>query len=73
MTAAQLVRISGGFKRSALLDVADLASYEVENGNKIVGRRTNVAIGRAVNGRDTNSDVVLKPGDVLTIPTQISR
>ena len=67
MTAAQLVRIAGGFKRSALLDNADLASYEIESGKQVVGRRRTVAIGRAVNGLDANADVPLKPGDVLTV------
>ena len=67
MTAAQLVRISGGFRRSALLDDADLASYEIENGKKVVSRRRTVAIGNAVNGLDANADVPLKPGDVLTV------
>ncbi len=32
MTAAQLVRMAGGFKRSALLQNADLASYEIKDG-----------------------------------------
>jgi protein involved in polysaccharide export with SLBB domain len=67
MTASQLVRIAGGFKRSALLDVADLASYEVKDGKQVVSRRTNVAIGQAVNDQDTNADIALKPGDVLTV------
>jgi protein involved in polysaccharide export with SLBB domain len=67
MTAAQLVRIAGGFKRSALLDAADLASYEIEDGKRVISRRTNVAIGQAVNSRDVNADVVLRPGDVLTV------
>ena len=34
MTAAQLVRIAGGFKRSALLDAADLASYGIKDGKR---------------------------------------
>jgi protein involved in polysaccharide export with SLBB domain len=67
MTAAQLVRIAGGFKRSALLENADLASYEIQDGKQVVSRRRNVAIGRAVNGLDANADVPLKPGDVLTV------
>ena len=67
MTAAQLVRIAGGFKRSALLDNADLASYEIENGKQVVSRRRTVAIGQAVNSLDANADVPLKPGDVLTV------
>lgn len=67
MTTAQLVRISGGFKRSALLDEADLASYEIKDGKQVVSRRREVAIGQAVNGLDANADVTLKPGDVLTV------
>lgn len=66
-TVAQLVRMAGGFKRSALLDAADLASYEIKNGEKVVSRRVTINIGRAVNDEDSNVDVVLKPGDVLTI------
>ena len=36
MTAAQLVRMAGGFKRDALLGAADLISYRVLNGVKAV-------------------------------------
>ncbi len=67
MTAAQLVRMAGGFKRSALLDAADLASYDIKNGEKVVTRRVTLNVGRAVNDEDSSADVVLKPGDVLTI------
>jgi protein involved in polysaccharide export with SLBB domain len=67
LTAAQLVRMAGGFKRSALLDAADLASYQIENGDKVITRRTAINIGRAVNDDDPNADVLLKPGDVLTV------
>ncbi len=67
MTAAQLVRMSGGFKRDALLENADLTSYDVKDGNKVVSRRTSIDIGRAVLNNDAAADVVLKPGDVLTI------
>jgi protein involved in polysaccharide export with SLBB domain len=67
LTAAQLVRMAGGFKRSALLDAADLASYDIKNGEKVVTRRVTLNIGRAVKDDDSNADVVLKPGDVLTI------
>ena len=66
-TAAQLVRMAGGFKRSALLDAADLASYEIKNGEQVVTRRVTINIGRAVKDDDSSADVVLKPGDVLTI------
>ncbi len=67
MTAAQLVRIAGGFKRSALLSDADLASYEVKDGQRVVGVRNTVAIGQAVQDAAPHADVRLRPGDVLTI------
>jgi protein involved in polysaccharide export with SLBB domain len=67
LTAAQLVRMAGGFKRSALLESADLTSYDVVHGEKIVSRRTTLNIGRAVKDKDSSADAMLKPGDVLTI------
>ena len=67
MTAAQLVRMAGGFKRDALLEKADLTSYDVTNGNRIVESLAMVPIGDAVAGRDSNADLLLKPGDILTI------
>ena len=67
MTAAQLVRMAGGFKRSALLDDADLISYRIKGGRKVVSQRTDINIGRAVKDKDSSADVALKPGDVLTI------
>lgn len=67
MTAAQLVRMAGGFKRDALLERADLTSYDVKNGNSITEDLTSVRIGAAVSGSDPNVDVPLKPGDILSI------
>ncbi len=67
MTAAQLVRMAGGFKRDALLESADLASYKVNDGNRVVERESTVQIGAAVAGTDSNADVPLKPGDILAI------
>ena len=67
MTAAQLVRMAGGFKRDALLDSADLTSYGVLDGNRITGNLTTVKIGAAVAKTDPAADVPLKPGDILTI------
>jgi protein involved in polysaccharide export with SLBB domain len=67
MTAAQLVRMAGGFKRSALLDNADLASYDIKDGKQVVSRRQAVRIGAAVSNYDSDSDATLKVGDVLTI------
>ena len=67
LTAAELVRLAGGFNRSALLDHADLTSYDVKQGTTVTSHRVSVAIGRAVTASDSAADVVLKPGDVLTI------
>jgi protein involved in polysaccharide export with SLBB domain len=67
MTAAQLVRMAGGFKRDALVATADLISYQVVNGAKVETERTDVPIGEAVEGRSATADRALKPGDVLTI------
>jgi protein involved in polysaccharide export with SLBB domain len=67
MTAAQLVRMAGGFKRDALLESADLTSYGIVDGNRISGKLAPVPIGAAVNGSNPGADVSLKPGDILTI------
>jgi len=67
LTAAQLVRMAGGFTRSALLESADLTSYEIVHGEKVVSHRMTVDIGRAVKVKDAASDAELKAGDVLTI------
>jgi len=67
MTAAQLVRMAGGFKRDALMESADLTSYDVKNGNGIVENLVTVPIGAAVTGADPHADAPLKPGDILAI------
>jgi protein involved in polysaccharide export with SLBB domain len=67
MTAAQLVRMSGGFKRDALLETADLISYDILDGRKIESHRSDVRIGDAVQRDDPKADTELKPGDVLTV------
>lgn len=67
MTAAQLVRMAGGFKRDALLDSADLTSYGTDGEQGVAGSRTTVHIGAAVDESDAHADVALKPGDILTI------
>lgn len=66
MTAVDLVRIAGGFKRSAFLESADLSSYSIVSGQKVELDHRTVAIGRALTG-EPDTDVVLKAGDVLTI------
>jgi len=67
MTAAQLVRMAGGFKRDALMESADLTSYDVKNGNGVVENLVTVPIGAAVTGADPHADAPLKPGDILAI------
>jgi len=66
MTAADLVRFAGGLKRSAYTGEADLTSYMVENGSKVVGDHRTVPIGRALAG-EPDADARLHDGDVLTI------
>ena len=66
MGAADLVKMAGGFKRSAYIDSADLSSYAVVNGDHVELDHREVPIGRAMAG-EQDTDVLLKPGDVLTI------
>jgi protein involved in polysaccharide export with SLBB domain len=66
MTVVGLVRMAGGFKRSAYREEADLSSYVVQNGQKVLISHSSVAVEKALDG-DKNSDVVLKPGDVVSI------
>ena len=67
MTAGQLVRMAGGFKRDALLNDADLMSYRVVDGTQVAGVRTDIRIGDAVMKGDAAADVPLMPGDALTV------
>ncbi len=66
MTAAELVRVAGGFKRGAYTEQADLTRYEVQDGTRVIGDHVNVAIARAMLG-EPDSDVRLRDGDVLTV------
>jgi protein involved in polysaccharide export with SLBB domain len=66
MTVAGLVRMAGGFKRSAYRDEADLSSYVVQDGQKVLLSQKNVAVEKALDG-DKNADAELKPGDVVSI------
>jgi protein involved in polysaccharide export with SLBB domain len=54
--------MAGGFKRDALLSTADLASYTIQNGEKVVSQRASIHI-----DNDAFDKVPLKPGDILTI------
>jgi protein involved in polysaccharide export with SLBB domain len=66
MTLADLVRMAGGFKTSAYRDEADLSSYVVQNGQKVMINHSIVAVEKALEG-DKSADVALKPGDVVSI------
>ncbi|HLJ28978.1 MAG TPA: SLBB domain-containing protein [Candidatus Angelobacter sp.] len=66
MSAADLLKMAGGFKRSAYLESADLSSYAIVNGDRVELEHREVPIGRAISG-EPDTDVLLKPGDVLTI------
>lgn len=66
MTAAGLLNMAGGFRRSAYRDSADLASYTVQNGQKAVIQYRTVSLVRALQG-DRTADVLLLPGDVLSV------
>jgi protein involved in polysaccharide export with SLBB domain len=66
MSAADLLRLAGGFTRGAYQNSADLSSYVVINGDHVEPEHRAIAIGRALAG-EPDTDVRLKPGDVLTI------
>ena len=66
MTMAGLVRMAGGFRRSAYRDEADLSSYVVQDSQRVLVDHSDVAVQRALDG-DKSADVLLKPGDVVSI------
>ena len=66
MSAADLVRLAGGLKRSAFTEEADLTQYMVAEGSKVVGDHRMVPLAKALAG-EPDSDVRLHDGDVLTV------
>ena len=66
MSAVDLVRMAGGFKRSAFTEQADLVSYTSRPDGQIDVERQSIQIGKAMGGLE-DTDFRLKPGDVLTI------
>lgn len=66
MSAADLVRVSGGFKRGAYTETADLTRYEMIEGKSVAGETLSVPVAKAMSGAP-DSDVRLHDGDVLTI------
>jgi protein involved in polysaccharide export with SLBB domain len=66
MTAADLVRFAGGFKRGAYTEMADLTRYELVQGTNVAGETIAVPIAKAM-ASEPDTDVRLHDGDVLTI------
>jgi protein involved in polysaccharide export with SLBB domain len=66
MTVAGLINMAGGFKRSAYRETADLSSYVVQDGTKVRTEQKAINLGSAMEG-DKSADVLLKPGDVLSV------
>jgi protein involved in polysaccharide export with SLBB domain len=66
MTVTDLLRMGGGFRRSAFTSEADLSSYSIQDGQNVLVSHADVALQKALDG-DKNADVVLKPGDVISI------
>lgn len=66
MTVADLVRMAGGFRRSAYREQAELTSYQVLEGRLVMTDHMTVAINRALNG-DREADKMLKPGDMVGV------
>jgi protein involved in polysaccharide export with SLBB domain len=66
MSAAQLVQLAGGLKRSAYTQEADLTRYPVAQGDRVEGEHITVQIAKALAG-EADTDMRLRAGDVLTI------
>jgi protein involved in polysaccharide export with SLBB domain len=66
MTVTGLVLMAGGFKRSAYRNEADLSSYVVQDGQKVLLNHSVVAVEKALDGQKS-ADVALRPGDVVSI------
>jgi protein involved in polysaccharide export with SLBB domain len=66
MTASDLVKLAGGFRRGAYTQSADLARYVVQNATRVLGDHENIDIGKAMAG-DADADARLVDGDVLSI------
>ena len=66
LTAAELVKMAGGFTRSAYTAVADVASYFINPTETVKTELNTFQVSRAING-DTSADIMLRPGDVVTI------
>lgn len=65
-TVTDLIRMAGDFNRSAYRDLAGLSSYTIINGQRVLVNHSEVDLKQALAG-DKTADMVLKPGDVLSI------
>jgi protein involved in polysaccharide export with SLBB domain len=68
MKVTDLLHLAGDFTRSAYRAEADLASYVIQNGQRALANHSIVQLQNALDG-DKSADVLLKPGDVLSIRT----
>jgi protein involved in polysaccharide export with SLBB domain len=66
MTVSDLIRVGGGLKPSADSHDADLTHYDWQNGTQLSSTQEHVSISAALGG-ETNANVALHNGDVLTI------
>jgi protein involved in polysaccharide export with SLBB domain len=67
MMLSDLLHMAGGFTRSAYTDEAELTSYEIQSGQKVVVNHSIVAMQKALDG-DKSADVMLRAGDLVSIP-----
>jgi len=63
---SDLIRLAGGFRRSAYREDALLASYRIQNGKSVQIEQKQINL-REIAAGDTDADVLLKPGDKLSI------
>jgi protein involved in polysaccharide export with SLBB domain len=66
MRVSDLIRLAGGFNRSAYRENALLASYQVQNGQSVQIEQKTVDL-RQIAGGDPGTDYPLKPGDQVSI------
>lgn len=66
MRVSNLIRLAGGFRRSAYREDALLASYQIQGGRSVQIEQKQVNL-REIAAGDTAADVLLKPGDQVSI------
>jgi protein involved in polysaccharide export with SLBB domain len=66
MTAAGLVRLAGGVRRSAYLELAELTRYSIEQGKNVETEHIPLRLGAALSGQP-DTDMRLHAGDVITV------